>query len=115
MNNFKIIFEQFSKYSAVVCAVSYINPIEDIQSISKELREHLSSNSYILFDLLLSNGDSFNRFAEAFFDGNNITTDSIHIVKVPSDELQRINHYYRGKVKELSKGVLTKKNSIDSQ
>ena len=72
MNSFNIIYEQHGKYSAIVYPVSYLNPIDEIQLISIELRKHLPAGCYVLFDLLLSNGNNFNRFAEAFFDGNDI-------------------------------------------
>lgn len=109
MNSFKIIYEQHGKYSAIVYPVSYVNPIDDIRFISVELREHLSASCYILFDLLLSNGDNFNRFAEAFFDGEDISVGSVRLIEVSSEELNHFNHYYRGKTKELSKSVLSAK------
>ena len=109
MNSYNIIYEQHGKYSAIVYPVSYVNPIDEIQLISLELREHLPAGCYILFDLLLSNGDNFNRFAEVFFDGGDISIESVSITEVPSDELQRLNYYYRGKTKELSKSVLSAK------
>jgi len=109
MNSYNIIYEQHGKYSAIVYPVSYVNPFDDIQLISVELREHLSAGCYILFDLLLSNGDNFNRFAEVFFDGGDISMGSVSITEVPTEELQRLNHYYRGKTRELSKSVLSAK------
>ena len=114
MNNFDIDYEQHGKYSAVVYSVSYINPIDDIQSISTELKEHLPAGGHILFDSLLSNGDNFNRFAEVFFDGEEtINATSIRVIdrvtEIPSDELEQLNHHYRGKVEELNNSVLSVK------
>ena len=114
MDNFDIDYEQHGKYSAVVYSVSYINPIEDIQSISTELKEHLPAGGHILFDSLLSNGDNFNRFAEVFFDGEDINATSIHVVdrvaEISSDELEQLNRHYRGKVEELNNSVLSVKD-----
>lgn len=109
MNSFDIIYEQYGKYSAIVYPVSYLNPIDDIKLISMELREHLPAGCYILFDLLLSNGDNFNRFAEVYFDGNEINSGAVSVTEVPTEELKRLNLYYRGKTKELSKSVLSAK------
>lgn len=63
----------------------------------------------MLFDLLLSNGDNFNRFAEAYYDGSDLSTDSISIADISSEQLKGLNIYYRGKTKELSKSVLSTK------
>lgn len=109
MNNFNIIYKQYGKYSAIIYPISYFNPIEDIQSISVELKKHLKAGCYVLFDLLLSNGDNFNRFAEVYYDGNDIKTSAISITEISSGEVQRLNMYYRGRTKELSKSVLSAK------
>lgn len=109
MNSFNIVYEQHGKYSAIVYPVSYFNPIEEIQLISMELKKHLSCGCYILFDLLLSNGNNFNRFAEVFFDGNNINIGAVSVTDIPKDELKKLNLYYRGKTKELSRSVLSMK------
>ena len=109
MNSYDIIYEQFGKYEAIVYPVSYLNPIDDFQLISVELREHLPAGCYVLFDLLLSNGDNFNRFAELYYDGNELSAGLIRIIEIKSDELKKLNLYYRGKTKELSKSVLSPK------
>mgnify|MGYP002511094466 FL=1 len=109
MNSFNIIYKQYGKYSAIIYPVSYLNPIEDIQLISVELKKHLTAGCYVLFDLLLSNGDNFNRFAEVYYDGNDIQTSAVSITEIPSGEVRGLNMYYRGKTKELSKSVLSAK------
>lgn len=108
MSSFNIVYEKYGKYSAIVYPVSYINPIEDIDLITLELKKHYN-DCYVLFDLLLSNGDNFNRFAEVYFDGESIDSNNIHVIKVSTIELNRLNRYYKGKTKELNKSVLTLK------
>lgn len=107
MNSFNIIYEQCGKYAAIVYPVSYLNPIDDLQLISIELREHLPAGCYVLFDLLLSNGDNFNRFAEIYYDGKELSSGRISITEVNSEDLKKLNLHYRGKTKELSKSVLS--------
>ncbi len=109
MNSFNIIYKQYGKYSAIIYPVSYLNPMEDIQAISVELKNHLAAGCYVLFDLLLSNGDNFNRFAEVYYDGNDIQTSAVNIAEIPSAEVKGLNMYYRGKIKELSRSVLSAK------
>lgn len=107
MNSFSISYEKCGKYSAIVYPVSYINPIEELQLISVDLKEHLPIGCYVLFDLLLSNGDNFNRFAELYYDGNEINVGRIFVTEVNSDELKKLNLHYRGRTNELSKSVLS--------
>lgn len=109
MNSFNIIYEQYDKYAAIVYPVSYLNPIDNLQVISVELRKHLSADCYILFDLLLSNGDNFNRFAEVLFDGNRLVSNSVNVAMIASEDINKLNLYYRGRTKELSKSVLSAK------
>lgn len=107
MNSFNIVYTKHGKYAAVVYLTSYLNPIEDIHLISAELNKHIPAGSYVLFDLLLSNGDNFNRFAEALYNGKDLSSKEINIVAIPEDEVQELNSYYHGRVEELSKSVLS--------
>ena len=112
MNSFNIIYKECGKYSAIIYPVSYINPLEEVTSISKELRGHLKAGSYVLFDLLLSNGDNFNRFAEYLFDGNDVNIGSVNITEISSEQIHGLNLYYRGKTKELKNSVLSSKEQF---
>ena len=106
--NYNIDYHKCNKYSAIVYSVSYINPFEEILDISLEIKKTLSDGGFVLFDLLLSNGDSFNRFAEAYFDGREIKKDSINIISLDNVmELRQINLHYKGCSSELNNSVLT--------
>lgn len=108
MINYNIDFHKCYKYSAVVYSASYINPFESIADITDEMKVNLSNAGFVLFDLLLSNGDSFNRFAEAYFDGHEIKRDTICVVSLnDKKQLKRINSHYRGRTAELNNSVLT--------
>ena len=109
MNSYKICYGNYGKYSAIVYPISYFNPINDIKAISKDIKNKLTAGSFILFDLLLSNGDNFNRFAEVYFDGKDIDLNEINIKEMPLDEKKKYNLYYRGKIKELKNSVLSSK------
>lgn len=112
MNTFNIIYKHYDKYAAIVYPVSYHNPIEDIHSVSVELKKHLITDCYILFDLLLSNGNNFNRFAEGYYDGNDIKLNTINVIEIPSDKVHELDMYYHGKTKELNKSVLSAKEKF---
>ena len=107
MGSYNISYKMCGKYSAVIYPVSYLNPIDELSMISKELRNKIPCNSYILFDLLLSNGDNFNRFAEAFYDGNELKDSSINITQISGEQLHGLNMYYHGRTKDLNNSVLT--------
>jgi hypothetical protein len=66
MTNYSIDFRKYNKYSAVIYSASYVNPFDSIAEITAEIKKHLTGTGFLLFDLLLSNGDSFNRFVEVF-------------------------------------------------
>ena len=113
MTSYNIEFEECDKYAAVIYSVSYNNPIQDIRQISEEMRKHFDSSCYVLFDLLLSNGDEFNRFAEAYFDGEEIKFDSISTIKLQDEsKIKKINEHYKGKVKQLNQSVLSSREKL---
>lgn len=75
---------QPSVYSYLILSTSYFNPLDDLDQLEEELRASLGDKflGKILFDLLLSNGNSSNRFIEATFNGKELDYSSF---KVPSD------------------------------
>ena len=105
MANYNIEFTKYDKYSAVIYSTSYVNPFESIEDITADIKKDLAGEGYILFDLLLSNGDCFNRFTEAYYDGHEIKSDSISIVSF--DDKKILNTHYRGRTHELNNSVLT--------
>lgn len=63
----------------VVVATSYVSPLSEIASISDELRE-ISYKGDVIFDLLLSNGFSSNRFLRISFNGEILEHSGIEIL-----------------------------------
>lgn len=105
---FHIVYGKYGEYRAVIYAVSYFNPLEDISLIAEELGGRLK-DADVLFDLLLCNGENFNRFACAHFDGNSINPAEICLAeKIGWETLREINRWYRGRRNELENSVLTK-------
>lgn len=99
---------QTDKYSAVIYALSYNNPLHDISSISMTLRKATAAPGYILFDLLLSNGVNFNRFVEGYFNGEIIAFDSLNVVELRDHcQIERINAYYHNNPSILNAGILS--------
>ncbi len=95
-------------FSTVVYAISFENPLQELSSISRELTSIIHKPCNVLFDLLLSNGDEFNRFVLGKFDGTNIDYDSLRIIDLENATLVRtINSYYHGKYDYLNNSVLS--------
>lgn len=108
MNSYQIILKRSSKYQAVIYAVSYNNPIQDIHEISEYIRKQTNIAGYVLFDLLLSNGENFNRFAEGYFDGYEIKYSSIKVIELDDAKiLQDVNSYYKKNRQVLNNGILS--------
>ena len=106
--SYSILFEKKEKYTAVIYSNSYMNPIHDIKKISIDLCQHLNKECVLLFDLLLSNGDNFNRFVEAYFNGKEILLDTIKVIEVnDSHFLDEINTFYKDNYKMLNESVLS--------
>lgn len=82
----------------IIYATSYFNPLGNLEQLSEELAASIKESCDILFDLLLSNGDSYNRFVTCKFDGGNIMRDSIDIISEDCIEptyKKIISNYYR--------------------
>lgn len=108
MASYNIVYRKNKKYAVVIYSNSYINPIQDLKEISLEIRRHINTGCPVLFDMLLSNGENFNRFAEAFFDGTEIRLETMEIVEM-NDRifLNEINTFYENNFKALNASVLS--------
>ncbi len=53
-------------YGIIVFSTCYISPIDEIDRIQEEIKGY---NGIVLFDLLMCNGFSSNRFIEGLYDG----------------------------------------------
>ena len=95
MKSYNICYLPKGKYNIVIYSICYENPINELGAISNELANNNVSPNYVLFDLLACNGESFNRYAVGFFDGERIDYNSIDIAEVINPTLARqLNKYY---------------------
>jgi hypothetical protein len=67
MSDYKLLTVN-QKYPYVVVATSYVNPVDELYNIENELK-YENFRGMIVFDLLLCNGITENRYIEVFFDG----------------------------------------------
>jgi hypothetical protein len=105
--NFSIERINSKKYACAVFATSYINPLHDARSIEKGLNKQQVQPGKVLFDLLLSNGENFNRFFEVYFDGSQLDMSNAQIVEPDECTRKAVNAFYKGKARLISSGVLS--------
>ena len=90
MNNYKIEEVNDFKYKLIIFSTDYISPIENLTNIEDNLKSKKYSGN-IIFDLLLTNGNSCNRFIEAFFDGEKFDRRSFSVATKLSYEINRVS------------------------
>lgn len=112
MKSFVISSEKKDKYKAVIYATSIYSPFDELEDISEELRKcGVLEAGELLFDLLLSNGNCFNRFVTAHFDGRRINRNSLSVINIEDKELvSAVNCFYTKNLELLSNGVLSRKD-----
>lgn len=94
--------------SYIVYPTSYINPLLKRSELNTNLKKVVNAPCNILFDLLLCNGNCFNRFCKGIFDGQQIADDSIELVDIKNEKvIKMIEKYYSENKKLLKNGVLT--------
>lgn len=106
MKEIKIVERKVLNNDYIIFPTSYINPMADLRFLNQELKSRIGIPCNVLVDLLLCNGDNFNRFVRFFFDGHSIDKDSIEIVKLNSAEESDVNEFYRNNKDIIKNGVL---------
>lgn len=77
----------------LVLSNSFINPIQELELIEENLRNDFIGK--VIFDLLLSNGNTSNRFLEAMFDGNKFDYSSFKITDVDAKIKEISANFYK--------------------
>ncbi|WP_208402057.1 type II toxin-antitoxin system RnlB family antitoxin [Halalkalibacterium halodurans] len=104
MKNYEI-YKLNNEYPYIVFSTSYINPLEDIEKIEEEMESEFRGK--VLFDLLLSNGLTSNRFLEAEFDGGKFQYTSIKPVGNLDNLIKKESiTFYRENIDLLQNSVL---------
>lgn len=104
MKNYEI-HKLNDEYPYIVFSTSYINPLEEIEEIEKELECEFQGK--VLFDLLLSNGLTSNRFLEAEFDGVKFRYTTIKSVSNLDNLIKKESiHFYLENIDLLQNSVL---------
>ncbi|MFK5664353.1 type II toxin-antitoxin system RnlB family antitoxin [Pseudomonas shirazica] len=83
----------------VVTATSYENPLSRLSIIASEMRNTShSSKEIVLFDLLCSNGEEWNRFVSINYNGTDFEKSTCSIVSksdIPTDLLETQTRFFQ--------------------
>lgn len=96
-----------SPYSLMILSVSYISPTEHLDCLEKDLAAQ-DFRGKVIFDFLLANGNNFNRFAEAYFNGSKFDLMSFSVVNPKAQIRQSSLDFYRKHLELLDQSVLSK-------
>ena len=102
---------QAKKYNDIgymIFSTSEYNPTDFISNIEKDLlKEKYKGN--VIFDLLLSNGNNYNRYLNAKFDGKKFDGNSYTLIDEPKNEIrQKSLDFYKKNISILENSILSK-------
>lgn len=103
MKNFEIIKRNDSVF---IHSTSYINPILELDDISVELSK-MKYSGLVIFDLLLSNGDSRDRFVKTQFNGTEFDLNYFKITVVSKKIKKEIESFYYENAKYFKNSILS--------
>ena len=107
-NQFELASTNLSTYPFISLSVDYSRLDEYLNAIAEKLRESQYKGK-IIFDLLISNGLSSDRFYEAYFDGYKFDLKSfVKKTDVPPSIIDISNNFYNNNLQFLENSVLTK-------
>lgn len=91
----------------VVIALSYESPLDMLDAISIDLRE-ISLDTSVIFDLLLCNGESSNRFVQGIFQNGKFVRDRFSVTSdVHHNISQNTRNFFIINTEYLKNGVLS--------
>jgi hypothetical protein len=97
-------------FKTVVIATGYENPLSDLSCVSSKLQDlHCAQQEEVLFDLLCTNGDEWNRFVAILYDGENLLRSTFHVVsesEIEAEVLQSQKTFFSAHPELLANSVL---------
>ncbi len=95
----------------IVYSISFHSPTEQIKSIEKELINK-DFKGKVIFDFLLTNGDTKQRYFETFFDGKEINLNNFKNIFEKSNELKKISlEFYFKNFKYVEQSEIVSKST----
>ncbi len=104
---FKIYRQKRGTYSTVVYSTSYDSPINHLTDLENEL-EKIGVQGEVLFDLLLSSGNTPDRFYKAVFTGYKFDIGTLTQILPPAEIQNESLEFYHLHPNYLASSVLSK-------
>ena len=100
------------RYPCIIFSKSYISPIDEIDQLENDLGK-IGIKGKVVFDLLLSNGDTPDRYFEADFDGKQINRSSIKQINTIPIKIKTASiSFYKESIHLIENSVLTKQKKF---
>lgn len=94
-------------YPYIIFSTSYVSPMDQLETLENDLKK-IGVVGNILFDLLLSHGNTPDRFYEVLFNGKQIDINSLKKVESISDNIKQIStDFYHNHVHFLKSSILS--------
>lgn len=91
----KIFNTNENKKQYIVFSTSYISPLKYINEIEQELFNQVNEEVEIIFDLILSSGNSKERYGKAIYNGKQFDRKSFQYISIPkTNELRNFSTQY---------------------
>lgn len=111
MKTYEILKVHNPAYSYLILSTSYLSPLDDIDDIEYDLKE--TSKVKVLFDMLLTNGISSNRFIEAEFNGGKFEISSFRPLQAVDLSLKTESlNFYRDNSYLLDDSILPRSHQF---
>ncbi|MDD2972505.1 MAG: type II toxin-antitoxin system RnlB family antitoxin [Lachnospiraceae bacterium] len=109
MCQFKIVPLEEQQYDVIIFSESYDSPFSCLEEITEEVKKNNIRDARVLFDALLSIGNTSERFAEASFVGEKFVLDSFKFVEIKKNNMIRqfCAHFFNENSNILEYSILT--------
>lgn len=105
MKNYSLIKVDNSEYDWIVIAISYVSPIDEVDSIIQAIR---GRSTRILFDLTLINGISSNRYISLKVDNGEYSKSSFRVVQHVTSSVKDVGlSYFANNPEVVDRSVLS--------
>lgn len=93
----------------IIFSTTYVSPLDFINDIENELRRIVNYSVEVVFDFLLSSGNSQERFGRINYTGSEFDMRSFQFINVSKkNDLRKVSaNYYKDKDQNLENSILT--------
>ncbi len=108
MNNYELIPSPNENYLCVIVPTSHYQPLNGIEGLVPLLNNTFSKPGYVIFDFILSSGNTKERYANVFFNNEGFVAETFNYIIVEKNDLIRkvVSDFLKGKNFYLTHSVL---------